>query len=220
MHNEVVWAGHQWWLLPEKAVFWPKHSMLIIADAHLGKSAHFLKNGIYLPSAPFETELGIIKQLLCTYAPKIMLFLGDMFHSTFNESCNRYAELLQNFEHTKSVLVKGNHDVFKPVQYHKLAIEVVNEWQQENILFIHHSANENATKPVVQGHIHPVYKFKGKAHQQIKLPVFHFSENVFTLPAFSLYAGGYAIKTQKNDKLFAIANDEVIDITVNGIIMR
>lgn len=40
-----------------RAVFWKRENALIIIDLHIGKSAHFRKNGIAIPAGILEKDL-------------------------------------------------------------------------------------------------------------------------------------------------------------------
>jgi hypothetical protein len=45
-------AGEELLLLPQKAVYWPRAQMLIVADIHFGKAASFRALGVPVPAAP------------------------------------------------------------------------------------------------------------------------------------------------------------------------
>ncbi len=42
-------AGTSLQLLPQKALFLPEESILVLGDLHLGKAMHFRKAGIIIP---------------------------------------------------------------------------------------------------------------------------------------------------------------------------
>ncbi|MFO0719333.1 MAG: hypothetical protein U0319_01235 [Nitrospira sp.] len=44
-------------LLPERAMFWPTHSLLVVADCHLGKAETFQQQGFWLPSQSGQQDL-------------------------------------------------------------------------------------------------------------------------------------------------------------------
>ena len=103
--NPVAFAD--WQLLPQRAIWWPLRSMLIVSDLHLGKAAHFRKHGIAVPNAVNADTLQRLDQLITQFKPRNVLVLGDLFHSEENEewqefrawlmdcmpeaSCNRFA---------------------------------------------------------------------------------------------------------------------------------
>ena len=41
--------GETLWLLPQRAVYWPRAGALIVADVHFGKAATFRAGGIPVP---------------------------------------------------------------------------------------------------------------------------------------------------------------------------
>ena len=45
----INFAGEQLTLNQYRSIFWDKEKSLILSDLHLGKTAHFRKNGIALP---------------------------------------------------------------------------------------------------------------------------------------------------------------------------
>lgn len=44
-------------LTNQRALFWKETETLVLSDLHLGKTAHFRKNGIALPSEIIEKDL-------------------------------------------------------------------------------------------------------------------------------------------------------------------
>ena len=62
------------------------------------------------------------------------------------------------------------------------------------------------------GHIHPGISLAGKARQHITLPCFAFGVRQAILPSFGKFTGRVAIRSNKTDRIFAIANDKVLAI--------
>ena len=71
-------------LLPEKVAFLPHHKTLVVADIHLGKASHFRKEGIMIPLPGSCPDLKCLGELLDSLQPEIVVFLGDLFHSSLN----------------------------------------------------------------------------------------------------------------------------------------
>ena len=44
-------------LFPEKVIYWPGRSTIIVSDLHLGKSGHLRKNGIPVPAGTDAADL-------------------------------------------------------------------------------------------------------------------------------------------------------------------
>ena len=51
--------GESFVLYPQKAVFWPKHKILMIADLHLGKINHFRRSGIAVPTKANDKNIEV-----------------------------------------------------------------------------------------------------------------------------------------------------------------
>ncbi len=77
-------AGEDFYLLPQKAVYRPALRQLILSDLHLGKTSHFRKQGIALPVNSYQKDFEKLNSLVHRWKPNSVLFLGDLFHSTYN----------------------------------------------------------------------------------------------------------------------------------------
>ena len=51
-------------LTNQRALFWEESSALIFSDLHLGKTAHFRKNGIALPDNLIQNDLQRLSDLI------------------------------------------------------------------------------------------------------------------------------------------------------------
>ena len=54
-------------LLPERAIFWRRKNALLISDLHLGKSGHFRKAGIALPSSIHHDDLDRLSKIISEF---------------------------------------------------------------------------------------------------------------------------------------------------------
>ena len=54
---EIEVLGEKLLLCNQKVMFWEAQSMLILSDMHIGKSAHFRKNGIAIPNSVLKNDL-------------------------------------------------------------------------------------------------------------------------------------------------------------------
>lgn len=183
----------------QKAVFWEREKVLIISDLHVGKSAHFRKSGIAVPSQILLDDLGVLEQLIIEFEAEHILIVGDLFHAGHNSDLDIFCRWRERFSQLKITLVKGNHDRIQKKFYTDHCIDIV-----ENILeippftFVHEPRvhPENFT---VSGHIHPGVVFHGRARQAVKLPCYALSEEQLVLPAFSKFTG---LDTKSLDKGF------------------
>lgn len=203
IHNQTFW------LLPEKALFLPEHKTLVVADVHVGKAAHFRKNGVAMPVDAVQNELAILSQLITQYVPDKLVFLGDLFHAAPNAEWQALQHWLAERPGTEVILVRGNHDTH--VGEDILAqITVVNQWQQGDLLFTHEPlvGVPNSLYNIC-GHLHPGVRLVGKGKQQLRLPCFHFTKNHGILPAFGSLTGAVALPT-KHAQVYAVVNKSTV----------
>ena len=199
-------------LLPEKAVLLPQHKMLLLADVHLGKSGHFRKSGIPVPKQLAQEDLATLSDLIAKHQPENIIFLGDLFHSDFNQDWEWFKLWRELHHHIKLVLVKGNHDILPKIHYQNLRIEVVQQYVVGSLLLLHDLPKEKSDKFIIYGHLHPGITISGKGKQNIILPCFYFQENNGVLPAFGRFTGKISLKNKENTQVFAIAGSKIIKI--------
>lgn len=177
---------------------------------HIGKSMHFRKAGIPIPSNVVTNDFQVLEAALAEFKPKQCVFLGDLFHSDYNNEFLLLKSLIQKHHTIKFILVKGNHDIVEDETILNLGIlEIHQTLNAAPFQFTHHPKID-ADLYNIAGHLHPGYRLKGKGRQGISLPVFYFGKNNAILPAFSAFSGKALIKPQKNDILFGIANNNVM----------
>lgn len=209
---ELIIEDIQFYLLPEKALFLPQFYTLVISDVHLGKSAHFRKNGIPLSEAPQHQDLKNLQNLINSYSPSMIIFLGDLFHSTYNESWVQFKSFVECNQSVDFRLIKGNHDVLVKSRYVEAGVKVLSAMQIESkILFSH----EPTSSPLfnVHGHLHPAIRLTGKGRQKIILPCFWKSKNHLAMPGFGKTTGVCTVKPLPDDEVFAITPKSVVPYT-------
>jgi DNA ligase-associated metallophosphoesterase len=200
-------------LLPEKAVWIDSMGVLLIADLHFGKAAHFRKSGIPISEKVHEQDYQMMTSLVLKYSPKQVYFLGDLFHSSWNEEWENLLSFLGLFPTTSFHLVVGNHDILPSEKYKDSRLMVHTHPITLGALLLSHEPTLPPSGFLnVCGHIHPGILLKGKAKQRIRIPCFHYSENVLVLPSFGNFTGLALIKGQKNDGVWGIADDRLIPI--------
>ncbi|MGO1585069.1 MAG: ligase-associated DNA damage response endonuclease PdeM, partial [Mesonia sp.] len=69
---------------PSGVAYWESKHILLIADVHLGKIAHFRKHGSAVPQKAILKNFEQLKKVVATYQPEKIYFLGDLFHSAYN----------------------------------------------------------------------------------------------------------------------------------------
>lgn len=201
-------------LLPQRAILWPKHKALIIADVHLGKTGHFRKAGIAIPRDLEQNDLAILSDLVAEFNPERIIFLGDLFHSDINADWDWFAMWRQQFPQIIIDLIKGNHDIIADTHYTELNVNLHKQLIVGPFLMLHHPLVETdlqiVKNYVLCGHIHPGINLTGKGRQSLTLPCFAFGERQAILPSFGKFTGRVALSTAKTDKIFAVLKDKVV----------
>lgn len=207
--------GVQFQLLMERAIFWAQKKTLILADLHLGKTAHFRKAGIPLPQQMIDKELQQLITLIHEINPKRVLFLGDLFHSDLNNSWFDFTSWMRKEAKRKFILVKGNHDIVHPNQYILTNLTVQDHIQEGDFGFIH-DPDHIGQKGLYYfaGHIHPGVKIRTGGRQSVILPCFHVSDTKTILPAFGLFTGCVPQIAGKNERFYAVSRKGIINVNV------
>ena len=211
---DVVIGGEQLVLLPEKACWLPQHQALLLADLHLGKVNHFRKSGIAVPAAANDRNTEALIQLLRQWQPARCIFLGDLFHSHYNEEWEVMGQVSGHFAACQFELVLGNHDILSPVQYDRHRIRVHREsLQVGKLLLTHHPVEEHTGGYNLAGHLHPGLPLRGKARQSLTLPCFYFGPRGGLLPAFGAFTGLARIRPEPESRVFVVADGKVLDVS-------
>ncbi len=209
---EITIKNEKLQLLHEKAIIYTRYKMLIVSDLHFGKITHFRKNGIGIPREGIRSNWENISSLLLNYELETVVFLGDLFHSTINDECLEFFEILKNFKHLTFKLIIGNHDIFDPEIYLKNKIEIMDQLALGPFLFTHEPLEEIGDFYTISGHIHPCVRMAGKGNQRLRLSCFHFGQHQALLPAFGSFTGGFTIKPLKKDRVFVCLETEIIEV--------
>jgi DNA ligase-associated metallophosphoesterase len=200
-------------LHPSGAVYWEQKETLLLADVHLGKVAHFRKNGIAVPRKAEGAFYEKIFGLLNTFKIQRLLFLGDLFHSFQNNEWHLFSAWVQQ-QKTEMILIEGNHDVIPNWKFEQLGLGVVQMLNEENFHFSHFPNLETEAFTFC-GHVHPGVRLKGGGLQQLKLPCFFRTKNQLILPAFGAFTGLHILTPKEGDQVFVSTGKEVIEIEGN-----
>src|SRR5690606_31868917 len=178
-------------LLPERALLLPDYKTLIIADWHLGKSTHFRKAGIFMPSASADKDVLRIQSLLDRYAVDTLVFLGDLFHSDLNSEWLMFERFRMANPSVQFILTRGNHDILSDDLLEKTAVDVVPSYSiASHIRCTHHPEEDGFVGRLnLAGHVHPGCLIPTKGRQAYRLPCFYYREQTLLLPAFGSLTG-------------------------------
>ena len=201
-------------LLPQKAIYWQQQKTLLVADLHIGKSAHFRKHGIPVPVQVATSNLDNLSKVLNSYDIERVIILGDLFHSKMNQEWDAFVEWRKNYTEIEVSLVIGNHDILKKEKYHSGIINVFQKLSIGPFLLTHDiekiKSKEQINTYILSGHIHPAVRLHNSGRQKVTLPCFYFGKNYGILPAFGQFTGTHIIKPKSNDRTFIIAEKQVL----------
>lgn len=205
-------AGEELHLHPYRAVYWPAQQALWLADLHLGKASHFQKAGLAVPSQVADKNWERLYHLLDLYHPQSVVFLGDLFHSSYNREWEVLGHFMRNFYRIRFHLVRGNHDILQQDHYADHGIKVHEDrFAWDPFVFTHEPLEQRHESLYnLAGHIHPAVRMYGKAHQSLRLPCFYFGDNQGLLPAFGAFTGTAIIRPQRTDQVFLIVQDVIV----------
>ena len=220
--TEAVIAGETLVLHPFKAVFWKEKRTLMIADLHLGKVAHFRKEGVPVPTDVSNENWDKLISLLVDYKPERVIFLGDLFHSRLNKEWDTFCDILKQFNDITFELVLGNHDILPDAVYEDAQLTIVQEpYLVAPFCLTHHpvttTLSEDATFAEgryynLAGHIHPCVYLKGGGRQRLRLPCFYFGPKGGILPAFGAFTGMATVQPEIGAQVFVIAEQSVLKV--------
>ncbi len=205
-------SGETLQLLSDKAIYLPDHEILIVSDLHFGKVEHFRKNGIGLPINAARKDIYKLEGLISSVNAKDVVFLGDLFHSDYNNAWPAFKEMLKRFPDKIFHLVLGNHDILDESLYDGMELT----YQMDiNDLVLTHEPMDVITegKYNLCGHLHPGVILKGKGKQRLRIPCFYFGAHTGILPSFGTFTGTHVIKPVEGDRVFVVQDNVVIEVS-------
>ncbi len=235
MHSPIPYTvqNQQLWLSPERLAFWENEKALIISDLHFGKTGHFRKSGIAVPQSVYKEDLQRLVAQIQYFQPTQLIIVGDFFHSTANKELDLFKKWRENFSAISIHLIKGNHDILENEWYGSCDIQLYDEHlslsefsfihditvagQQISAIGLHHSqrtANRKRqnTNYFFSGHVHPGIRVNGAGKQSLCFPCFYFGKDYAVLPAFSRFTGVAVIEPNKNENIFAIVQNKIVQL--------
>lgn len=206
-------------LSSERTLFWENENTLIVADLHVGKTGHFRKAGIGVPSGIYKDDLHRLLAQILFFKAERLIIVGDLTHSIANREMDLFRKWRKDFSSLEVHLAKGNHDILDNQWYEEADIVVHNEpYSINNFLFVHDIVNPtlqlHAAKYVFSGHVHPGVTLNGKGKQSLRFPCFYFRKEYSVLPAFSRFTSTYRVDPGKGEKVFVIVEKDILPIPV------
>lgn len=208
--------GESLLLLPERALLWERTGTLVVADAHLGKAASFRAAGLPLPGGTTTETLSRLSTALDRAGARRLLLLGDFFHARAGRAARTLAAIAswrERHADLEVVLVRGNHDRGAGDPPREWGFDCHDEPRIEPPFAFRHHPEEENSRYVLAGHIHPAVSLSGMGGQREKLPCFLFGERIGLLPAFGDFTGGATVRPRRGDQVYVVAGEEVIPVT-------
>ena len=215
----LVLGGQPLVLLAAKAVWLPEHRTLLVADAHIGKAVSFRALGVPVPRGTTTQTLDALSRLVTTHAALRIVFLGDFLHSARSHAPATLAALAcwrARHAGLHLTLVRGNHDDRAGDPPGAFGIECVDEPLRLDGLALCHHPRPRDEGYVLAGHLHPCVGVHGRANDRLRLPCFWFGDAVGVLPAFGAFTGMHPVRPAAGDRVFAVADDRVMEIGAPG----
>ena len=200
-------------------LYWEEQQALVVSDLHFGKTGHFRKEGIPVPPSVYKEDLQRLVSQLQFFKPRQLIVVGDMFHSVANKELDWFQKWREDFAGLEIQLVMGNHDILKRQWYIEAGINIIyQQLEIYNFSFVHDiNATANPQLPPVanyffSGHIHPGIRVNGAGKQSLQFPCFYFTPAFCVLPAFGRFTGLAMVRPAKEDNVFAIVNQSIIQL--------
>ena len=210
---EIDVAGVRLGLLPQRAALLVEQRCLLVADAHIGKAVSFRRLGVPVPRGTTTQTLQRLSEAIELSGARRVIFLGDLLHSAHAHApATLQALALWRSRHAavELLLVRGNHDDRAGDPPASLGVQAVDEPLWLGGLALCHHPQPRPGLYVLAGHLHPCVVLAGRAHQRLRLPCFHFGEEVGVLPAFGAFTGMHAVKPQPGDRVFLVGDGAVV----------
>lgn len=205
IQNEVFTLTNQ------RAVFWNKEKALILSDLHIGKTAHFRKNGIALANHIMKSDLERLSALIEYFQPEKFIVVGDLLHAGDNSDVDEFCTWRKQYPDLHFYLIEGNHDRISEQLKKKLCMNFKEPLLEVDGFTFIHDFDKTKTGFQITGHIHPGIVLNS-AVKSIRLPCFALSTNQLLLPAFSEFTGLDTKNLPKKSKFFVFTDAEIYEI--------
>lgn len=202
-------AGEELRLSGARAAYWRRNRALLVADVHFGKASAFRHAGIPVPEDVTVTDLRRLSRLLADTRAERLVILGDLFHAKSGRSpatMNAFAEWRADHQQLGIDLLTGNHDRAVGPLPDDWRIRCILQLDEPPFTFSHHPGGRQGGFRLC-GHVHPAIHCAG-----LRLSCFHFNSVEAVFPSFGSFTGSKMISPQKGDRIFAVHEDEILEI--------
>lgn len=212
--------GETFVLCADKAVYWPRQRMLIIADLHFGKEMVLRSRGQAVPLFTQRDDLARLSRLIITFDAKSLLVLGDFFHHVSGVT-DEAATMLAAWRKQHPIpilLTEGNHDQGLLGIASSWGLTLVGDlWEQAGFHFTH-SAITHEAKFTWSGHYHPCIRLRN-SFDRIRLPAFYLDSQQAILPAFGGVTGTHPLPAKARGLIVATGEGQLFPF-LNGRLIQ
>lgn len=209
--HRLLVAGEPVLVLAQKALYWPRHKALVVADIHFGKAASFRALGVPVPRGTTSQNLAALDLLIEQYEVGQIVFLGDFLHARAAHAPATLAAMLawrRRHADLTLTLVRGNHDRHAGDPARALGIEVVDEPYRRAPFYFCHHPDTAAPGYVLAGHVHPVFVLATR-FDALRLPCFVVGPQRMILPSFGAFTGGFPVAPQSGEAVFVSSGEAI-----------
>ena len=186
-------AGEEWLLSADRALFRPRDSALLLADLHLEKASFYARHGQMLPPYDSRATLERVAFAIRETGARRVFCLGDNFHDNDGpqrlepHAAGMLAALTRAVEW---VWITGNHDSKAEAVSGGAMIDEI----EVGGVILRHRAKRGELRPELSGHFHPKLRVMIRG-RQIARPCLVASADGsgggrMILPAFGALTGG------------------------------
>ena len=165
----------------------PDSRALVVSDLHLEKGAAFARTRQFLPPYDTRETLARLGAAIASYAPRIVISLGDSFHREDSAEALAPEDRLAVGQLVRGrdwIWIAGNHDPSVPA---RLGGSSALELACGGLVF-RHEPSPDATRGEVAGHLHPGAKIVSSG-RSVRRPCFATDGRRLIMPSFGSYTG-------------------------------
>lgn len=205
-------AGHDFVALRDRAVYWPAHRALLVADLHLEKGSWLASYGQMLPPWDSHATLTRLSALIDQTGAANLWALGDSFHDMAGPGrLPRDSQALLDTIARRVELcwIEGNHDAGADLPGRVCDALVIDD------IVLRHESDAQEERSEISGHFHPKVTVKA-GPRSVSRPCIAMTRTRLVLPAFGSYTGGLRIDDPAMRERFGEQTTAIV-VTENGL---
>lgn len=207
----IDFNGQRLTLLPDRAIWWPEQETLLVADVHIGKGTSFRQRGMAVPTGSSAATLNRLGVLVQRHRAKRLIILGDFLHALLDRAVTALIDdWCRSLRAVEIMLVLGNHD--RALERQSLpGLRTTATAELSGIELLHDSPAGG--QAAICGHLHPYVRLSVDRSDQLRVPVFWVHGQQLVLPAFGEFTGGQLVQPQADDRVYAVVETTVTDVS-------